>query len=577
MIKIPHTDIYLPIRELREAVISLGEETEDLWLTDRFMQTVRSLSIITKTEGRQYLLWNDAQCEIWEVIVDCRTKKIPTRLIILKYRRKGVSTFFQSIFFVDTLLRANRFSYMSSFEDESTQKIFGMSHVFWAHLREDLKAGLTLKVQRKLELAFAPPHNSHFLAATANRQYLASSQLIHNLHLSEPAKFKDPPAHDAITSILQCVPRHWDTLIAWESTAAGIGIFKDWWDDANSRDPRVWNGYIPIFKTWRGDAECSIQVPAGIGDIFSADERKFQQDAELTDDELYWAKLVRREQCHNDWGEFHQEYPYCARVAFRFGGAHWFDNEGLDRQERLIMDPIARGDLVWDDPTFPVVRWVDSPFGSIEVFEWPDKNANYVIAGDIAEGCEGNFTVFHVWKVPAGIDEVMEQVAIFRSNKTDAAEAGELAYKLGVWYGWAYIGPEVNNQGLLTCTVLKDGIRCPQMSGGYPSLHYHLIPGRKDEPETRKIGWLTNLQNKHLMLGDIKQLVHEGSLIVRSGWTFREMEGFCFDETKKDWVQMYRNPATGLRHTDEVITLAIAPQLIKHRRTADSVGLRMEE
>jgi hypothetical protein len=169
---------------------------------------------------------------------------------------------------------------LASHEAESAEFIFGMNAIFYDNLPDEWRKKRPLKTNTLRKIRYAAPHNSMFSSATANKKSLASSQLIHHLHLSEPAKYKNPPANDAITSILQCVPNHWDTLVFWESTAFGINLFSHWYKSAKKGPGSAgWNGYDALFLTWKDFPEYFFFFPTdtNIPEMPSGSKPEFSQ------------------------------------------------------------------------------------------------------------------------------------------------------------------------------------------------------------------------------------------------------------------------------------------------------------
>lgn len=576
--KIDKHTIFLPVWTMQDAVLALNEEAQDLWLTAEWEEFIPSLMIMTKDEGLQPLIYNDAQLEFWELVCAARRENRPGFFIILKYRQKGFSTEIQSIIFTDTLKRPNRNSYIASFEGEHAEYVMGMDHIFWENLAPDIKARRKLRVQTKLQLWFSSPHNSRIRGATANRRFLASGQTIHNFHATELAKWPDPPAKDAFQSIMNAVPHHWDTLRVVESTAYGFNFFKDMWDAANAKGTEGWNGFDPVFISPKGRPDCFIQVTEDI--VFSKRERDLQKQVDICDRQLAWWQLMKRTKCHGNWDEAMQEYPWRPSDAFKFSGQAWFDPEGIEWLEQFLMKPIAIGELLWAHAEYPVVKWRDITDGLIEIFEWPKTDVNYVISADPSEGVggKGDFLSIGVYAIPSEPGRPPRQVAHATSNHITAADAGEILFQLGIFYNRAFIIVEINNQGILTCNTLQEGTRTSQMEGGYPSLYYRTVIDEKTEQETQKLGWHTkDHSTRDLMFGDLKDAVKQNNIIMRSHITWLQMQGFSYDPQKHNWVSMYKHPITGVCYDDEVVQIAIALQGIKKRRQSRATDYKRGE
>ena len=148
--------------------------------------------------------------------------------------------------------------------------------------------------------------------------------------------------------------------------------------------------------------------------------------------------------------------------------------------------------------------------------------------------------------------------------------AGLRIFQLGYFYNRALVGVERNDQGIAALGVLQNGLMgYPQTAGGYPNVYYQRSIDHKTQQEVKRLGWLTSPHglSKQLMLGELKDVVDGGRLLIHCAATLVEMDGYAYDPEKDDWVQAYRNPETKIAHTDEVMSLAIANQMLKVSKT----------
>lgn len=602
-------DILFTMQCEEETVLAVTQTSMDILQTGDFIGFVETLQIITKSEGRKSLLFNPAQETLWHWYLGKREARTKARGINTKSRREGVSTLLMSLGFGCMMLRPDFFSFLASHENPSRKFIFDMARTFWRYVSKEWKIKRRLVTDTSWEMKCDAPHNSSMTSATANNAALGSGQLIHHLHLSELAKWKNPPANDAYTSILQCVPNHWDTLVFIESTAWGAhNLFHQLWLDARAGK----NDYDAIFLSWKGFPEYffyftgDTDVPANATVIerptFDREELDFQGKWDVCDRQMAWASDVRRNQCHNSWDEFNQEYPVHDSVAFKFSGYPWYDLSAIEELAKVNspnckgfrktdplckkcelwgnfdtlswisltrcphagFHPVARGGLEWISDDKPIVEWQDDPRGIIEVWRKPEKGRRYVFFGDIAQGVGADWTVISGYSLPDEICEYPEQVVKLRSNRINAEQAGDQAGRLGIWYNRGLVGIESNDQGILTCQVLERGYGVPQLDGGYPNIYYDTRIDGKTKKETPHIGFRTTGPSKNNMLAFSKATIQKKQIIIHSVITFLELEGFCWDPAKADWVQAYVNEETRLPHDDEVIALSGGEQMRIH-------------
>ena len=526
---------------------------------------IESLQIVTQDEGRQSLIMNKPQEQIWHWYLDKKEKKIPARGICVKGRRFGVSTLIEAICFADVFLRPYRFSQIVAHDWKGSLYLFGISKRFFQYMPKNLRNTKPLSSNTNRTLHFSPPHDSLFQVASANTPALASSELIHNLHWSEVAKCPNPPLHDAMTSILQCVPSSWDTLVFLESTAKGAyNLFHQKWLGATDKD----SDYDQIFLSWKDFPLYSLPALKASIPIWTPEERAYMKKYGVTVEQMLWAKKTRKDKCHNSWSEFHQEYPWTADLAFQSSGTPWFEAEAIQAlRQNMPTTKTVTGTLEFISDTDPVVEFSLDEDGPIEILYMPTKGRNYVIGADISGGVGADYTVVQILLMAESVGEPHVQVAKFRTNRIAAEDAGIEIYKLGVFYNRAFAGVEANNQGITTLTILEHGhAGHPQTRRGYPNLYYYTPLGQKQFSEGPRLGWLTTSNTKELMLGHMKQIVTDQELQIFSENTLIEMSGYDYDAQTRKWVQKNINQSTKLAHDDEIASIAIALQMVSYYR-----------
>ncbi len=516
---------------------------------------IESMQIKTEDSGRGSLIMNASQEKLWHAILQSWERKERARLIVLKSRRMGTSTFIEAVCYASVLMLPERNAKVVAHDWDSSKSIFAMAHMFHQYLSPQWKERRPLLSATNHMLKWGPPHGSVFSVATANRPHLARGELIHYLHLSELAFWEDP--HDPLTSVLQCVPKHnWDTMIAIESTANGAhNVFHNYWTAAESGK----NGFTPVFLSWKEFPTYSLP---GLKVTLDSTEREFKETHGLTNDQAAWAVDTRISNCHNSWHTFHQEYPIVAEVAFRFSGYPWFSPDIMKLARDAVREPMSVGRMEFVSPSDPAAIFVEDKTGRVSIWEMPDPNAAYVIGMDVSEGVGASNTIITVLKLGASVNHRTEQVACFRSNKTRADDAGVVAFQMGVFYNAALLGIERNNHGSAALAVCDKGHgQFPQMRAGYPYLYCYAPPNRTADETSRLLGWRTDVLSKPKMLHHLASVINRNNTIMRSAETLYEFEGFCYEPEKEQWIQKSQDPATELPLDDEVFAYAIALQM----------------
>jgi len=180
----------------------------------------------------------------------------------------------------------------------------------------------------------------------------------------------------------------------------------------------------------------------------------------------------------------------------------------------------------------------------LRIWRHPRRDESYVWGGDVAQGLEhGDNSVLEVLCLDDGF-----QVAEYQ-GKMEPAELGELAYMLGQYYNWAF-GCFENNADLTPQTVCAQQLK-------YPHYYYQQTIGTDGNPDTRKYGWNTNLRTRYIMINDMRQMLGDGSIRIRSLYLLDEMEIFARSPRG-------RYEAISGGHDDLVMAFAIAVQMLQH-------------
>lgn len=186
---------------------------------------------------------------------------------------------------------------------------------------------------------------------------------------------------------------------------------------------------------------------------------------------------------------------------------------------------------------------VEDSNAKLKIWDMPEAGEDYVVGADTAEGLKGgDFSVADVIRV-----RDMKTVARYRSQMIDPDQFAHILDKLGRFYNWAVIGPEVNNHGLAVVQRLRDLF--------YTNL-YKRESGLDEvfETPTAKFGWKTTSITKPLAIDYLAEAIREG-LIKDEDIVFVE-EAFSYVRDERG-----RTNAEEGTHDDTVMAKAIALQL----------------
>lgn len=505
---------------------------------------------------------NEAQKYVLNIIEDCNKKNKPVRLIILKARQMGISTFSEGYIFNKTSTNKLVNSLIIAHEDAASQNLYQMYKTYFENLPDELTP--MIKKSNARELSFENPTTdieekrknpglrSKVTVSTANNVNTGRSSTIHHLHASEVAFWQNPKV--LMTGLMQCIPDTANTSIIIESTANGVG---DWFYDLWKRAERGENDFIPIFLPWFTDKSYTREFPDketkdefirdvnvtskdSDGVTIHTEEYELKEQFDLTYEQLYWRKYTIQNKCNGDLEQFHQEYPSTPEEAFIATGRPKFSITAL-KQYRKKQKEGTRGYLEWENKSLRTVRFVPDPKGYIEVWKKPEEGVYYGIGADVAEGLEeGDYSNAYV------MNNDLEVAAKWRGH-IDPDLYGEELVKLAYYYNEAYLGVENNNHGL---TTLKSIERLE-----YWNIYYTKTYDRIADKLTQKMGWSTTNRTKPYMIDKLAQFIREKWIYIIDKDFIDEAFTYVIDEKGRT------NAQTGC-HDDTVMSLAITLMVI---------------
>ncbi|MBU97609.1 MAG: hypothetical protein CL429_00810 [Acidimicrobiaceae bacterium] len=496
-------------------------------------------------------------------------KENHVRLIVLKARRFGVSTWVQGRFFHLAATRKNKNVRIVTHSRDATHTMFSMTRMMETHLPEVLKP--SVKYSGKNELVWGNLNSEYGLATVGGREVRGSKT--DYLHASEVAFWGDGGS-DYLTGLLNTVVQGYNTEVILESTANGVGgAFHDMYQEAVHGDSGFESVFIPWFcyshysKSFENEEQKQeFKQNLGLDPRYGGEEEQLllgQQveydigeegilQFEVTLENLNWRRGCIRTQCQGSLDKYHQEYPSNAREAFVTTGRNVFDREALNKlflasQKRQRETPAALY-------TVPVKRqkpdgrnaYLLEPLpeqGELAVWRQPRKQREYRIGVDVSEGLEiGNRDTDY--SVAVVLDaETYEECATLRTKIDPDLLAWQLV-SLGRWYNEALMTVESNNHGLVTLKFMQE-------VHNYPMLYFDRTLDERSNRATRKIGFKTSIKTKPVLVDYLKELIREEEILIHSPKVIDELQTFVFLSNGKTEAQSGS-------HDDCVMALALA-------------------
>ena len=522
--------------------VDAGEQTiipDREWMEDH-------LWIRTKAGRIEPFRLNPTQVKIDLAIKKLQAEKKPIRVIILKARQMGSSTYTEALGYGVTRINGNHSAGIIGNETENSNHLFGM---FELYHRKDEGAPQTQRHNRKA-LLYEESHGSQVIVTTAQKANAATGHTNQFVHCSEVSKWRD--AGTTMDSLLPTVPKFNDnpnSIVVIESTAFGAsGYFYNLWRAAIRGD----NDWTPLFFAWYDDPR--YRMPVGSTpltdfgthpryNLHPGEEDGLRDECGCDDEQLTWRRWTIDNDSNGDIEKFHQEYPASWREAFLASGRPRFSIPVLTKWADNAKPPIWRGDIN------PKGEWVEGDENDfIKVWEWPVDGEEYVIGADCAEGnTDGDYSSGGVLgrRSRRRVATIHGHLGEFESDAY-----GFRLQQVGYRYNTALLAPEINAYGLAVVEWL--------LKAKYPNLYYHTTKGEKGKKPLKKAGWRTQVGTKELLVSDLAAAIRDETIEVFDIETIEELMGFMILDNKKTGA----DPEDKDAHDDRVIDLGIGLQAL---------------
>jgi hypothetical protein len=491
--------------------------------TDFEFYAANALKIRTDDGQIVPFVLNKTQKRLLEIInAQLRTRGY-IRIVTLKARQMGLSTFIEAYAYFVTSQNKGRKALVLTHKAESTDALFGMTKRLHDLCPDALKP--STKYLNKRELTF-DKLDSQFTVGTAGGTGVARGETNTFIHASELGFWTSSSARDTWNGIRQSVADKPGTAIFIESTANGIGnAFYDLVQGALKGD----SDYELAFFPWHWDEDYQTNVPLEFER--SPEEEELVAAFDLTDRQLAWRRKMIAEVGRD---LFKQEYPITVDEAFLASGRPVFDPETV--HALLGKARSAKPPKVYS--LSPSEVWEEDKRGELVVYEEPDPKRVYVVGGDVSGGTKGGD-----YSVGVVIDDQRRVVAKWRGHVLTDFFA-TILYKLGEWYNMAEIIPENNNHGQVTCNYLAKIL-------DYPYLFTTVSHSKMSDEFSEVIGFTTNVKTRPMILDMLRSSVKSGTIHIPDVDTLLEMQTFIVNESGK-------LEAENGKHDDCVIALALA-------------------
>ncbi len=488
---------------------------------------------------------NEAQQIIHDAIEEQKARTGRVRVIILKARQQGISTYFAARIFAESYFKAYHSSVILAHDTKTSDALFDMSKGVIDKMDKQFRP--ELEKSNAKEIIFA--HNkSNYRLFTAGSPDAGRGLTPTIAHCTEVAFW--PYDKKILAGLFQGIADAPGTEIILESTANGVGNeFHRMWLEAEAGN----SDYIAIFIPWFKTKEYRRTAPPGF--TRTKEEQQLVDTFGLDDHQLYWRRLKIIES-----GEqvFKQEYPSTAKEAFLLSGAPVFN---LEKINALIPQPIKLS----QEFDFELSRFADVPSGhrpgSLQIWLPPTAEEAFVIGADTSLGVGKDYQCATVLDVKKRIR------AIYRNNEVDPSRFGDILFYLSRMFNNALLGVEANSMGLATLNRLQ---AMKHMNLYVQTRLANLDPTK---PGGQNPGFKTTASTKPAIIGFLQRAIEDDELWIPSPATISELSTYITDASGGTCA------APGA-HDDCVMSLAIALEMLRtdgHRLTINRVPYQQRQ
>lgn len=484
---------------------------------------------------------NIGQLMLNKVINSQRSAGFPVRILLLKPRQVGWSTWTEAEAFADINFNPNRTALCVSADTDSTDLVFNMTKLFQDCLPPRFKR--TTVANNSKNIIYKKPHRSKFLTQTAGKDVLGRGGTVHFFHGSEVAFW--PKDKEGLAAVLQMIPKSIDTTVVLETTANGVGgAFYEMYQQAIDRQKQgaTYEGYLPIFFPWYKFPEYKLQLPKG----FKLDEEEETVKAEfgLSNEQVFWRRLKIQE-LGGDLSLFRQEYPSTSLEAFQTTGNPVFTQKMIDDQKQRCTKEYRTVLFTGENK----IEDVNRNFNCWKIAHLPREGHQYAIGIDTMENRISDVndpkSLLDFDAVTVLDRNTMEVVAIWH-GKTDQKELGEQVLHCARFYNEAWVAPEIPN-GMTLLNILKEQ--------GYEQIYNRQV---HDETlvvdDSEKLGWRTTLVTRKWLVDGLIVTLRDNGIRVMFKDIVDEMQTFIRDKTGKP----IHSPG---KHDDLLFSMMIALQI----------------
>lgn len=489
---------------------------------------------------------NYMQAVMTRVRARCQSLRLPIRILNLKPRQKGSTTFTGAWLYHDMRRKRTSACVIGGQYSQTTNAWEIIRHY---HANDRCKWGNQGAINsEKGEFT----NGSRLVPETAGDKDAGRSGTFQFILATEVARWAKDGVVEAgkvLAGALKCVPLLEDTVVVLETTAHGAnGDFYERWGQAIDAEDFLAGkelkpgDYIRIFTPWFVFRDSAVRLtPAQQIEIQQTLDREswYQGEQELIDlygntnhagktrlgdvvtdfnvwEQLAWRRQAILNECRKDPEIFNEDYPHSWETAFLKSGRRRFNSAGLKQLEKKVKQKAITYGVLDEQRGSEGVIWRSCDQLEAWMWKWeePQLRKRYLISADTMTGatqtagaddpdCHGVFVIRagyyehgRGWIPPA----VVARLAPPCRWDIDILE--ERIWRLARYYGGrrgCLIVPEINaDRGLVELLKLRSA-----------NIYVREVFNRTEQTTTKAYGWQTTVSTREKVVEAVAKAIRE--------------------------------------------------------------------
>lgn len=262
------------------------------------------LKIRPKAGGLVPFKFNPVQRKLHQIIEEQRAKTGMVRIVVLKARQEGVSTYVAGRYYHKTIKKPGFLTAIVAHEKPAVRNLFGLVKRMHDLMPDDMRP--VTGASNAEELKFSNI-DSGYLVSVATEDGAGRSSTAQALHASEAAFWVN--LKEQLAALMETVPDLPDTEIIVETTGNQFGDeFHQFWCKALAGE----NSFKAVFLPWSEDPTYRKAVPDDFA--MTAEEKQLAELHNLDAEQIYWRRCKIADK--GDINYFKREYPLTPDEAF---------------------------------------------------------------------------------------------------------------------------------------------------------------------------------------------------------------------------------------------------------------------